>query len=286
MTQHATMSSSTHPRRWNVFGSLGKLFQAGGLKDNPAIAWSLYWVVLTGLMCVSSYVFMHVSKALDDSSGGEKVIEPDSFFAAITILLSVFLPVALDKYKERMRAQYNILCAKRKLMKLLDPHVKAVEPNVFKNAFDEFYDEYLRGKQKVADFVDNDKIATILKKSDKDYVQDAVSELLKALYELDVIRKYDVDRVYPDVILFALFAYFGILMPIYNGRDLEQWIVLQTFLQGGFCNLIFILAARDLAADDRAHLQALDESQATSTIRANPKAFTGLRMRYAGFNPY
>lgn len=286
MIQHATMSSSTHPRRWNVFGSLGKLFQAGGLKDNPAIAWSLYWVVLTGLMCVSSYGFMHVSKALDDSSGGEKVIEPDSFFAAITILLSVFLPVALDKYKERMRAQYKIQYAKRKLIKLLEPHVDDVEPPVFKTDFDNLYDKYLKNNITVTSVVEDATIAKIIKESDKDYVQDAVSELLKALYELDVIRNYDVDRVYPDVILFALFAYFGILMPIYNGRDLEQWIVLQTFLQGGFCNLIFILAARDLAADDRAHIQALDGSQATSTIRANPKAFTGLRMRYAGFNPY
>ena len=215
--------------------------------------WALFVCITLLAQCFLAMICIFIvhgvdgSNALYNSTDTKAVFEePDSLFAAITLLLGIFIPVAIDKHRARMTA-YMTVAQKR------DTAARYVDDDVAKKQFIadcQNIASKVRVSERDADFRNdiNSLGKDVLDTAEEDYKQGAINDLRQSFYDLQSVRLFAIDSIYPDVVYFVVVIYFGVLLPFYNAGTMGWWTFLPVCILGVFIDLLYVLTVRDLSS--------------------------------------
>jgi len=246
--------------------------KSGGL--GPRGRWvSVLFVTCAIQLVMAGVAFVPLGKWLHKRAGAGVLHEPDSVFAAVTLLLGVFIPTAMGKHRDLMAAYHRLAQSK----KTITEYIERAAGDAGK--FEADFGTWFRGLHRYTFFgpknnPDSDLPAIMnltgdLADASSDYIHHAVVELREAAYQLQSTRLFEIRAIYPNALYAGLLIYFGILMPVYNSEAMGHWVLFDVGILGLFANTLFLLGARDIVEPVRGspeyeHLKLLQTTASTA----------------------
>lgn len=195
----------------------------------------------------------------------DEEIPVDTLFAGLTLLLGLFVPVAMDRHRSLMEAYYAVAKNRNTLVRVLN-QVNAEAPKAKKDAQSNVpkavssnVKEQLRTR--VMQWIDTSRQEGPMDSSDvqdidgwtssEDYVQEAISQLFDSIYTLRSTKKWNVENTYPDLLALSLLLYFGVFNPLFQHQGTYAVFVVELIFTALFCNIIFMMARRDILSFDK-----------------------------------
>lgn len=235
-------------------------------------------VLVTSLQVGVGFGFKYAGRELLDQE-----IPVDTLFAGLTLLLGLFVPMAIDRHRSVMESFYSVARAR-------DTLARYIKDEKDKRFLEENVNSWLFEKESplaTKEAIDMEEWAR-----QEDYVQDALKELFDAIYHCNTTRKWNVEQTYPDLMLLTLFLYFAILFPFFQFDKTDGDYAFECIFTALFCNVIFLVARRDTlpftkGSKEYKTLQNMEfknptlqtTSQTTSQAQPKTQAFFKLHIR-------